>query len=66
MTKLSERMRTLLSTWMAGYARPLVEECAQEAAQLEDENEALRDLLKKQTLWSDKAIDTLLTAEESE
>ena len=36
--KTSEKIRTLLSTWMARYAQPLVEECAQEAEQLEEEN----------------------------
>ena len=40
--KLSERIRTLLSTWMAGYAQPLVEECAQEAEQLEAEKATLK------------------------
>ena len=32
---LSEKIRGLLSTWMAGYARGLVNECADEAAKLE-------------------------------
>jgi len=32
---LSEKIRNLLSTWMAGYARGLVDECADEAAKLE-------------------------------
>ena len=32
---LSEKIRNLLSIWMAGYARGLVDECADEAAKLE-------------------------------
>jgi hypothetical protein len=38
--KLSEKMRSLLSTWMAGYAQPLVIECADQAEKLEAVAEA--------------------------
>ena len=59
--KLSERMFGLVD--MSRGDEGMIRGWADEVAQLEDENEALRDLLKKQTLWSDKAIDALLTAE---
>ena len=40
---LSEKIRNLLSTWMAGYARGLIDECADEAAKLERVARAARD-----------------------
>ena len=44
---LSERIRDLLSTWMAGYARGLVDECADEAAKLERVARAADALMDK-------------------
>ena len=62
MMKLSEKIRNLLSTWMAGYAQPLVEECAEEAAQLEETIDALiavynltqRDVENALKKWAEK------------
>ncbi len=70
MMKLSEKIRTLLSTWMARYAQPLVEECAHEASKLEEENEALKNFLRQvkammreryQPHVIERQIDALLT-----
>ena len=41
---LSEKIRGLLSTWMAGYARGLVNECADEATKLERVARAAKEL----------------------
>ena len=45
--KLSEKIRGLLSTWMAGYAQPLVEECADEADQQESRLASARAIMQK-------------------
>ena len=58
--KLSERIRNKAWSFIYPEDRFIV---ADEVAQIESGNERLRELLKKQTLWSDEAINSLLRKE---